>query len=199
MIKLITLENDLPVFNPEVRMFAPFRKLLERDKGAKAGKEYYDKGDSDGRRKSISTKELAFIYWYADPRSSYVESYANDLELREQRVKRLVDLPEKWKIDSAVQEAIDFYLEEIKDDFDVKYLEDNISSAAKTGEYLRNVDYSLRDTKGKPVYDPLQIAKINKESGGVLESLKLLREKAFKKVVMNTKIRGGGNVGLFEE
>jgi hypothetical protein len=197
MIKLITLEGYYPVFNPEVRMFTQFKKILERDKGKNSDRGFYEKGDADGRRKILATKELAFIYWYCDPRSSYVESY-QDLDLRAEKVKVLLDLPSAWKIDDVVQAAISFYLEEIENDFDVMYLNAAVSATEKTLKYLQNVDYDMRDIKGNLLYKPEQVQKVIKEAGGVLESLKSLREKAFKKASLAAKIRGGGEIGMFE-
>jgi hypothetical protein len=197
MIKLIILEGEFPIFNPEVRMFAPFRKILERDKGKKSDRGIYETGDADGRRKAIATKELAFIYWFCDPRSSYVESY-QDLQLREEKVKTLLDLPANWKIDEVIKDAVRFYLEEIENDFDVKYLQANIIATENTMKYLENVDYNARDTKGNLLYKPTDVVKTIKEAGGVLESLKTLREKAFRRVSLAAKIRGGGEIGMFE-
>lgn len=197
MLKLIVLEHDYPVFNPEVRMFAPFRKIIERDRGKKSERNLYEVGDADGRRKILATKELAFIYFYSDPRSPYVESYLDNKE-REAKVCKMLGMPEGWTIDNVVQEAVDFYLAEIKEDFDVRYLNSNIIAASKTITYLENVDYDARDVKGNLLYKPAEVVKVLKESGGVLESLKALREKAFKKVNLSLKIRGGGDVNLFE-
>lgn len=197
MLKLIVLEHDYPVFNPEVRMFAPFKKILERDKGKKSDRAIYEVGDADGRRKILATKELAFVYFYSDPRSPYVESYLDNKE-RETKVCKMLGMPEGWAIDAVVQDAVDFYCAEIKEDFDVKYLNSNIIAASKTLTYLENVDYDKRDVKGNLLYKPAEVVKVLKESGGVLESLKALREKAFKKVNLSLKIRGGGDVNLFE-
>jgi hypothetical protein len=197
MIKLISLEGEWPVFNPEVRMFAPFRKILERDRGKKSETGIYEKGDADGRKKAIATKELAFIYWFCDPRSSYVESY-QDLQLREEKVKILLDLPSNWKAVDVIKEAISFYLEEIENDFDVKYLAANINATENTMKYLEQVDYTKLDSKGNLMYKPTEVVKTIKEAGGVLESLKILREKAFRRVSMSIKVRGGGEIGMFE-
>jgi hypothetical protein len=181
MIKLIVLEGEFPVFNPELRMILPFKAIIDRNKN----------------KKGFASKELAFIYFFADPRSSYVESY-QDLDIREEKIKVLLGLPESWKKDSLIDEAIEFYLEEIKDDFDYKYLNSNIIAAEKTIKYLENVDYSARDNKGNLLYKPADVVKVIKESGSVIESLKTLREKIFKKTSLTTKIRGGGDVGMFE-
>lgn len=197
MIKLIVLEGDFPVFNPELRMIVPFKKIIERDRGRKSENGVYDRGDADGRKKSIATKELAFIYFFCDPRSSYVESY-QDEDIREAKIKSILGLPDNWKRDSLLNEAIAFYLTEIEDDFDYRYLLTNIATAEKTRIYLENVDYSARDVKGNLLYKAADVVKTIKESGGLIESLKSLREKVFKKASLTTKIRGGGDIGMFE-
>lgn len=197
MIKLIILEGDTPVFNPEVRMIAVFRKIIERDKGKKSEREMFEVGDNDGRLKRIATKELAFIYFYCDPRSSFVESYTDE-DIREEKVKTILELPDKWKKDSLIDEAIKFYLTEIQNDFDYMYLNAGINAAEKTRKYLEGVDYGLRDNKGNLLYKPIEVAKTIKESGGIIESLKLLREKVFKKASLTVTPRGGGELGMFE-
>lgn len=200
MIKLITLdENGQPVFNPEVRMFVPFKKLIERDKGKNREDGLVDAGDSDGRRKSISTKELCFIYWFVDPRSNTKEAYPNEVA-REKKLKAVLGLPDKWKIDEDIKAAIAFYKEQLEEDFDASYLSAHLSAAKKTEEWLKMIDYSERDPKsGKMLFDPLHVAKINKEAGGVIESLKNLREKVFKGQSLSITIRGGGEASEFED
>ncbi len=192
MIKLIVLEDNKPVFNPEVRMFAPFRKIIERDKGSK--------GDNDGRKKYNATKELAFIYWYADPRSNYKEAYKEESK-RVKRLKELLDLPEDWQIDDTIQKAIDFYLEEIKDDFDVGFLEDAISAAEKTREYFRSVNYDEMITVGRSVTFKYKIKEVTsslKDIPTLIENLRSARKKVYSSEKLNTKIRGGGEIAAFE-
>ena len=169
-------------------MFVPFRKIIERDKGSK--------GDIDGRREYNATKELAFIYWFADPRSNYKESYQNETE-RVEKIKKLLNLSEDWKPDTLIKDAISFYLEEIKEDFDVGFLEDAIAAAEKTREYFRSVDYSV-SIKGKPVYDGKTVMAMLEETPNTIESLKNAIKKVYNSEKLNPKIRGGGTVGRYE-
>lgn len=198
MIKLIIEVEGQPVFNPEVRMFAPFKALLERDKGRNSLTNVFEKGDADGRKKYISTKELAFIYWFADPRSPYKESYKEE-DLRTEKLKRLLALPEVWKIDELVRKAIDFYEAEIKEDFDIQYFESSLNAARKTKEYFDNVDYNLTDNKGQKIYKVKEVTDALSKSSNVIETLKVLREKVYKSETLARKVRGGGAVGRFEE
>lgn len=189
MIKLIVLENDKPTFSPEVKMFKPFRLLLERDKGCK--------GDNDGRKKIMSTKELAFIYWFADPRSTYKESYPTE-KGRVDKLKIVLDLPEEWMPDELVREAIYFYLEEIEDDFDVQFLEATVNAARKTKEYFAGVDYDMRDNKGNLLYKVKEVTSALKDSNSVIENLKLLRDKVYRLEKLTKNLRGGGDLKRFE-
>lgn len=191
MIKLITVENDKPVFSPEVRMFAPLRKIVERDKGSK--------GDHDGRKKYIATKELAFVYFYADPRPGFTERY-KDVKLRIDKIKIKLDLPEDWFPDEIIDEAITFYLADLKDDQDLQLLDAAASANSKTKDWLNNVDYTLMDAKTKkPAYDPLHVQKVNAVLSSSIEAVKSLREKVSKSIKLNDKIRGGGVKGRFED
>lgn len=97
-MNLITLEDEMPVFNPEVRLVKEFHKLLKRDKGSK--------GDHDGRKKLKATRELSFIYFYCVYDSRF-EAY--DGQEKIDMIKELVELPDDWKIDEDVQAAIDKY------------------------------------------------------------------------------------------
>lgn len=97
-MELVKIEDDMPVFNPQIRMIKEFKKLLERDKGTK--------GDHDGRKKRTATKELAFIYFYCtfDSRFEHFEG-----EEKIDKIKEAVDLPTKWKVDDDMKKAIERY------------------------------------------------------------------------------------------
>lgn len=100
-MKLITLENELPVFNPEVRMIREFNDLLVRDKGSK--------GDADGRKKYIAIKELTYVHFMAYYNSEFIASYSE--EERPKRIKESIGLPTDWKPDAKVELAVLKYKE----------------------------------------------------------------------------------------
>jgi hypothetical protein len=58
MLKLVKLEDELPVFEPEVRGISVFKKIIERPARYKIA------GDSDGRKKKLALMELLFIYFF---------------------------------------------------------------------------------------------------------------------------------------
>jgi len=197
MIRLIILENDKPVYNPEIRAFRPFLNIIVRDNG-RTGTGFNVKGDINGRNKIFAMLELAFIYWHRDPRSSYWEKYADEKD-RTERLKVVLGLPEEWKIDEVVKKGMDFYDSLIKDDFDIEFLKAALNAAEKVKGYYEEVDFSIRDDKGNFLYKIKEVNAALKDAGGVIESLNTLRKKVSKGEVLNKKIRGGGTINEFEE
>lgn len=77
---------------PEALTLKPFKKLWDRDKS---------------KSKDTALQELAFIYFYCDPRSDY--QYIIDDEDRLEAVKEGEGLPKSWKPDKDVETAIKLY------------------------------------------------------------------------------------------
>ena len=113
----------------------PFKKILKRDKS---------------RDKDRALKEMLFIYYYSDIKSDYL-IITND-KIREDEIKKDIGLPENWKIDATIREAIDFY-ESRSITTISKLYKDALKAANDVSEYLRSTDVLLaeRDDRGKPV------------------------------------------------
>lgn len=91
-MKLFKYEGYEVRVAPEALTLKPFKKLWNRDKS---------------KDKEKAMMELSFLYFYCDPRSDY--QYIIDDEIRMDAVKEGQGLPEDWKPDAAVKEAITFY------------------------------------------------------------------------------------------
>ena len=91
-MKLFKYEGYEVRVAPEALTLKPFKKLWNRDKS---------------KDKEKAMIELSFLYFYCDPRSDY--QYIIDDEIRMDAVKEGQGLPENWKPDAAVKEAITFY------------------------------------------------------------------------------------------
>lgn len=100
-MKLVVLEDEFPVFNPECRLIKEFNALIVRDKGSK--------GDMQARKKSMATKELAYVHFMTYHNSEFITSYSE--EERPSRVKKHLSLPDDWKPDALVQLACITYKE----------------------------------------------------------------------------------------
>lgn len=91
-MKLFKYEEYEVKVAPEALTLGPFKKLWSRDKT---------------KEKEKATNELAFLYFYCDPRSDY--QYITDDDDRMEAVKEGIGLDKKWKPDTLMQIAIDFY------------------------------------------------------------------------------------------
>lgn len=156
---LIRIEDDMPVFNSEVRMIKQFKRLLERDKGSK--------GDHDGRKKNIATKELAFVHFWCVYDSRF-DAFIGSEKTR--ILKEHLDLPEKWKVDDDIKEAVKEY----------KFLtytpamslyESMIKGVKKTQEFIEDVDVDERTKSGGLVFSADKLDKVIKGLPDTIKSL----------------------------
>jgi hypothetical protein len=101
-IFIINEEGLLELNKNEVRSIPAFREVIARDKGGKIF------GDNEGRKKLFAYKELMYIHLVTHPSTIY-----RDLpkEAREIASKKLADLPEEWKPDKVINNAIEAYKE----------------------------------------------------------------------------------------
>lgn len=100
-IKLFKVVNgELQIDKEEARGIKEFATILSRRKTCK--------GDHDGRKKVMATKELIYITFMADY-STYHSAFIG--EERHRKAKNDADLPKNWKPDDEVNEAITKYKE----------------------------------------------------------------------------------------
>lgn len=100
MQDLVILEDDFPIFNPIARTIKQYNQIIVRDKGSK--------GDNQGRKKIMATKELAFVWFFSCLTSSYNINTEDEVE-REKLIKRDIELPEGWKRDDVINNAIAYF------------------------------------------------------------------------------------------
>lgn len=91
-MKLFKYEGYEVRVAPEALTMKPFKKLWDRDKS---------------KAKDRATQELAFLYFYCDPRSDY--QYITDDEMRMDAVKKGIGFADGWKPDAMLNAAIAFY------------------------------------------------------------------------------------------
>lgn len=164
MNSLFDMNKDgILTVSPEAYSLLPFKNLWDRDKS---------------KDKSTALKELAFIFFYCDIKSNYI---ITPIEHRKEEIRKDIGLPEKWEIDSAVEEAIEYYNKHSKTILEILY-ESSIISANDISDYLRDTKNLLaeRDLKtGKPVITISQITTALKSVNVIMKDLK----KAYKEVV----------------
>ena len=161
----------------------PFKKILKRDKS---------------RDKDRALKEMLFIYYYCDIKSDYL---IIDSKFRKEEIIKDIGLPDDWKIDSTMQEAIDFY-EERSLTVIGKLYKNALLAANDISEYLTKTKELLeeRDDKGKPVTTLTTIVGGISKIKVVMQDLKAAEKELIKeKVETEGKMKGKQSFGLFEE
>ena len=160
----------------------PFKKILKRDKS---------------RDKDRALKEMLFIYYYSDIKSDYL---IIDSKFRIEEIKKDIGLPEDWKIDSVIQEAIDFY-EERSLTVVGKLYKNALAAANDISEYLTKTKELLeeRDERGKPVTTLTTIVGGISKIKIVMQDLKAAEKELIKeKVETEGRMKGQQAMGMFE-
>lgn len=132
-MRLFKYEAYNVTVSEEALLLKPFKAIWNRDKSA---------------TKNRALSELAYIYFMCDPRSDY--QYIVDEEARDEAVKESEGLPSEWKPDKIVKEAMLFYLS--FKSTSALLLEDTRVAIDKVRTFLKEVDLTLTDDKGKPIY-----------------------------------------------
>lgn len=95
---VLNSDGDLEINRLEVKRIPEFKILFDRDLGSNK--------DAGGKRKYIASAEIYYIYLITDIRSLYY-----NLPLAERKLKAIKDanLPNNWKHDKEVDNAIEVY------------------------------------------------------------------------------------------
>lgn len=160
----------------------PFKKILKRDKS---------------RDKDRALKEMLFIYYYSDIKSDYL---IIDSKFRIEEIKKDIGLPEDWRIDSVLQEAINFY-EERSLTVVGKLYKNALAAANDISEYLTKTKELLeeRDERGKPVTTLTTIVGGISKIKTVMQDLKAAEKELIKeRIETEGKMKGKQSMGMFE-
>lgn len=160
----------------------PFKKILKSDKS---------------RDKDKATKEMLFIYYYCDIKSDYL---IMDPKTRILEIKKDIGLSDDWKIDSRIQEAIDFY-ESRSLTVIGKLYRNTLKAANDVSDYLALTDVLLaeRDDRNKPVNDISKITMAIGKIKGIMQDLKAAEKELIKEQVETEgRMKGKQQMGLYE-
>lgn len=178
-MRLFDLINNQPVVNPECLLIDQFNSIMLRDKS---------------KDKSTALKELAYVYFSTDYKSLY-RTYPE--EIRNKSIVEDIKLPADWLPDDVIHKACDKY-KELQKTPTLGFLEDALKGLDATRKYFANVDYTLKDRMGKPIYDITKVMNALSNCSKVVDSVEKLKEKVEKEQSINENIRGGGRGGELE-
>ena len=180
MIRLFHYEGYEVEIEPEAIMLAPFRAIYNRDKR---------------KDKAMAKQELAYIYFMGDPRSDY--QYLVDKEARSEEIIQGLGMPDKWKPDAAVERALTFY-ESFKP-MSAGLLEDTRFVVDRLRQELRNMDFSEKDDKGKPIHTLQSITATIKQIPSLAKDLDEAERTLSKDITAEAKARGSQSKALLED
>lgn len=179
-MKLLKYEGYKLNFEPEILTLKVFKKLYTRDKT---------------RDKSRFIQELGLIYFYADPRSDY--QYITDDDDRLKAITEGEGLPNDFKIDATLQEAIDYYKKFRPTS--ALLLEDTRIAVDKLRKALREIDLDALDDKGKPIYALNSITSTIKLVPSLIKDLDEVERTIAKEIVQNDRVRGAVEKSMYED
>lgn len=180
-MKLFKFEGYKVVISEEAFALKVFRQIWNRDRSV---------------NKDKAIMELSYVYFMVDPRSDY--QYIVDKDERSKAIIEGEGLPENWKPDKVVIEAMQFY-SSIKST-SALLLEDTRVAIDKVRQFLKTVDLEALDEKGKPIYTINSITSTIKMIPQLIKDLDDA-EKAIKADMQNTsgKVRGQKEKSLLED
>lgn len=180
-MRLLKYEGYTLTIEPEALTIKSIKNLWNRDK-------------SKGKERALS--ELGYIYFMVDPRSTY--SYITDIDSREEKIILEEGLPKGWKPDKIVQDAMKSYKDSI---VTTSYLllEDTKFAVDNLRKYLRSMDFTETDDKGKPKYPVNTLATAVNQVADLAEKLMKAERTVAQEIVENSKMRGQKDKSILED
>lgn len=180
-MKLITYNNFELNVTPEALLISPIRKLFNKDKTK--GKEMF-------------WKQMSYLYFMEDPTSVY--SYITDREDRSKVIITQEGLPEDFKPSEDLSNAMEWYRKTTITSSSL-LLEDTRIAIDKVRDFLRTVDLSAVDDKGKPIFPVNTITSAIKQIPELAKSLSEAEKAVQKELQDSERVRGGIDKNIFED
>lgn len=179
-MKLFRYEGYKIVISEEAFALKVFRQIWNRDRTI---------------NKERAITELGFVYFMTDPRSDY--QYIIDSDERAKAIIEDEGLPQDWKPDKLVQEAMEFY-GKFKPTAAL-LLEDTRYAVDKLRKLLRDINLEEKDDKGKPVYTLNAITATIKQVPGLAKDLDEAEKALASEMKNQGRMRGQGEKTIMED
>lgn len=180
-MRLMKFEGYTLVIEPEALVLKSIKNLWNRDRSKEKGR---------------ALAELGFIYFMVDPRSTY--SYITNPEDRAAKIILEEGLPSNWKPDKIVEEAMKTYKDSV---ITTSYLllEDAKFAVDNLRKYLREMDFTATDDKGKPKYPVNTLATAVNQMTDMAEKLMKTEKIVAQEIAENSKMRGQKEKTIMED
>lgn len=171
-MKLVKFEDYRLVITEEALFIKNFAALWNRDKTAD---------------KSKALLEFGFMYFQYDPRSDYM--FIEDEMERFEEIKVREGLPDNFKPDKLLFAAIEDY-KFLTQTTSSLLLEDTRQAIGKIRKFLREVDLTAEDDKGKPKYTIQSITNATSQLPKLAKDLAEAEKEISKEITENNLMRG---------
>lgn len=158
-MKLIKYEDYSIKLADEAFLVRPIRRLFNADRS---------------ERKEQFWRQMSYLYFMCSPASTL--SYILDLDERSKAVIEQEGLPEDFKPSEFLLEAMKIYKQHTIT-VSQKLLTDALIAADKVGKFLREVDLTEEDDKGRPKYQVSNITAALKNVEPIISTLQNLQKK----------------------
>jgi hypothetical protein len=187
-MRLFREESFKVVVDTELKLIPEFKALLTRDRT---------------KDKKEALKEFSYIYFIHDHKSPY---YIYPEDERRLRVATDTGLGKDYKPDDKVQAAVAKYLELSKTPTlkSLTSIREGLLTSSRLIDSLRErIDAALADPDLEDI-DPVvrsvtRMLEIAEKLPKAIENISTLEEKVRKEESNDTRIKGGGKKGLFED
>lgn len=187
-MRLFREESFKVVVDTELKLIPEFKALLTRDRT---------------KDKKEALKEFSYIYFIHDHKSPY---YIYPEDERRLRVATDTGLGKDYKPDDKVQAAVAKYLELSKTPTlkSLTSIREGLLTSSRLIDSLRErIDAALADPDLEDI-DPVvrsvtRMLEISEKLPKAIENITTLEEKVRKEESNDTRIKGGGKKGLFED
>lgn len=179
-MKLFKYEGYKVVISEEAFALKVFRQIWNRDRSV---------------NKDKAIMELGYIYFMIDPRSDY--QYLVDKDERSKAIIEGEGLPNGWKPDKVITEAMEFY-SRFKPTAAL-LLEDTRYAVDKLRKLLREIDLNQLDDKGKPIYTLNSVTATIKQVPSLAKDLDEAEKALASEMRSEGKMRGSGERTLMDD
>lgn len=179
-MRLLKYEGYTVTVEPEMLLIKPFKKIWERDKSASKNK---------------ALLEFGIIYFMCDPRSDY--QYIVDEESRLEEVKKAEGLPDKWKPDKELTDAMDYY-KSVRP-MAALLLDDTRAAVEKLRKHIKEINLNAVDDKGKPIYTLDSYTRTIRQVTELVKELNNAEKELSKEITQSDKVRGALEKSMYED
>lgn len=180
-MKLIRYENYRIVIADELLLIRQARQLLNADRTAD---------------KENFLRQISYMYFMYDPESTY--DYIVDEKERAKTIIEQEGLGEDFKPNKKLQELIEIYKEHTKTT-SKEILNTTKITVDKIRKFLAEIDFSVTDDNGKPVYTVDKVTSSLKTLLDLAVTIKKTEKEISKEVEENVRARGMQEKKLFED